>query len=68
MPPPVTPAKYALESAQALVATKARTVCLVVLHGHAGHGFSVSATSLTPDVALLPSILRQIADQIEADS
>lgn len=42
---------------------QARCVALIVHDGHSGPGFSVSGTG--PFIRSLPTLLREIADQIE---
>lgn len=58
------PGKYDDACTAALVSTKARMVLLIVVDGEHGTGFSVN--SLDPQiVAAVPTLLRQMADQIE---
>lgn len=57
--------KYDTECQLSMVMTQAKAVCLIVLGGDHGSGFSVSTT--VPNIAAqLPALLRDIAAQIEA--
>jgi hypothetical protein len=59
--------KYDAEAVRALRATHAHGILLIVIGGQKGSGFSVV---MTPEVMLaadLPTILRNIADQIDTD-
>ncbi len=57
--------KYDKEATDARAACAAEGVMLIVLNGKDGSGFSVQ---LPPHaVARIPVVLRQMADQIEAD-
>jgi hypothetical protein len=58
--------KYDAEATWVRRRTKAVGVVLVVIDGDRGHGLSAQATS---DLTLhLPSILRKVADEIEAET
>ena len=59
------PGKYDHECSVARALANADGVLLIVLNGDRGHGFSVQI----PPTALhaIPAILRDIANQIEAD-
>jgi hypothetical protein len=59
------PGKYDDLATAARVAAAARGVILVVFGGLRGSGFSVQADG--PTTLQLPSLLRDMADQIEAD-
>lgn len=57
--------RYDTECQFSMVMTQAKAVCLIVLGGDHGSGFSVSTT--VPNIAAqLPALLRDIAAQIEA--
>lgn len=57
------PGKYAAACNQAMVATEAKAVILVVLGGKQGNGFEVHGE--TGVVVELPPMLRHMADTIE---
>jgi hypothetical protein len=60
------PGKYDLVATMAREMTKARTVVLIALNGTHGNGFSVQTEQ--PGIFMkLPAMLRELADQIEAD-
>jgi hypothetical protein len=61
----VGPGKYDDEATMVMDSTHARAVLVVVLGGDRGEGFAYQAT-LGVMVAI-PAMLRDIADQIEAD-
>lgn len=61
------PGKYDDECSAARFATRASVAILVIKDGIRGSGFSVQLTNLE-DAHLLPSVLRQVADQIEHDN
>jgi hypothetical protein len=55
---------YDAECGAAMLATEALCVCLMVIEGNRGNGFSVATHN--PEIAAsLPKILREMADQIE---
>lgn len=61
------PGKYDKECVAALASAEAQTCVLIVLGGKHGSGFSVNSTR--PDIhQQLPSLLREIADQMEGVS
>lgn len=57
--------RYDRECTAALLSTKADGVILIVLNGDRGNGFSAQLP-LT-HVSDLPTVLRQVADEIQAD-
>lgn len=58
------PGKYDDACTLAREASGGQTVLLIVLHGHAGSGFSVQ--SMDPRVHVwIPEILRRVADEID---
>jgi hypothetical protein len=61
---PLGPGKYDKECTLVRESAEAAGAAIIVLHGKAGNGFSVQM----PPVLLptLPSLLRTMADQIEA--
>lgn len=59
------PGKYDEETTALQEKYQAGGVLLIVLGGTKGHGFSVTATESLTEV--LPSMLRNVAQQIEAD-
>jgi len=61
---PVGPGKYNEACTVARLATEAQVAVLIVLGGKHGSGFSLQADS-EDAVALLPDVLRQLADEIE---
>jgi hypothetical protein len=62
---PLGPGKYDEQATRVRVETEATAVVLVVIDGVKGSGFSVQAPAGFTDV--LPSLLRGLADSIEAD-
>lgn len=60
------PGKYDAACTAARLATSAEMAILIVLNGHLGSGFSVQAQG-EAKVQLLPSLLREVAAQIERD-
>lgn len=60
------PGKYDHEATLVREGVGARTVLLAVIGGSRGSGFSLQTES-PGDLVTLPAVLRQIADQIEAD-
>lgn len=66
---PVGRGKFDSECELILVANRADAVCVIVLGGARGSGFSMSLDALTAHRSLLgiPSVLRQVADQMEQD-
>lgn len=59
------PGKYDEEATLVMERTKAQCVIVIIIGGNKGEGFSVQATS---EVAFqLPSILMNIANQLEKD-
>lgn len=59
------PGKYDDEVTKVMKSTEAQGVVLIVIGGNKGEGFSMQATL---DITLaLPSILKTIAEQLEAD-
>lgn len=60
------PGKYDPVATMVREGTQARAVVLMVLDGNVGSGFSVQTTELKT-LLMLPSLLRDTADQIEAD-
>jgi len=63
---PEGPGKYDEICTTARESAKAGGTILIVLNGEHGSGFSVQADEMT--VALLPGLLRNIANQIEMDT
>lgn len=61
------PGKYDDACSNALKETDANTCLLIVIGGNKGHGFSMATKSLTV-LNGLPTILRDVADEIEADA
>jgi hypothetical protein len=61
----IGPGKYDDETTMVQKATNAIGVVLLVFGGNKGDGFSVQAT--LEMTLLLPTILRTIADQLDAD-
>lgn len=60
------PGAYDEETTMVMKRTKAHAVILIVIGGTKGEGFSIQST---PEVILkLPVLLRDIADQIDADT
>lgn len=57
--------KYYEECRAAAAATKGQAAFLIVLNGKRGSGFACETSIL--DLIELPRILRNVADQIEAD-
>jgi hypothetical protein len=58
--------KYDAEATTVMESTKAQGVIVIVFGGNRGEGFAIQATlEVTLD---LPFLLRNIADQIEADT
>lgn len=69
---PRGPGKYDAPCAAARTATEADVCLLVVLGGRLGDGFSAQFVTYDParppaSLLAVPGLLRQIADQIEAD-
>jgi hypothetical protein len=62
---PMGAGKYDSECTQDLLKTQATAVLLIVLGGKKGSGFSM-ATIDAATIAMVPAILRDTADQIEA--
>lgn len=60
------PGKYDDEATMVQKSTNASGVILIVIGGDKGEGFSCQATM--PVLLGLPSMLRSIADQLEADA
>lgn len=61
----IGPGKYDAEATAARKSAEAKGVVLIVAQGNRGSGFSVQAPL---DLILgLPGVLRDLADQIEAD-
>lgn len=61
----VGPGKYDAAATTARAATAADGVILIVIGGKHGHGFSIQATA---DItARLPTILRNLANDVEND-
>jgi hypothetical protein len=61
----IGPGKYDAEATWVRERAKASGVILIVIGGDRGQGFAAQAT---PEItARLPAMLRDIADQIEAD-
>jgi hypothetical protein len=63
---PMGPGKYDPECTLARERTGARAVCLLVLAGRQGSGFSVQCTDREV-LHELPELLRSMANQIAAD-
>lgn len=61
----VGPGKYDDYATTVRLGARAKGVILLVLGGEKGSGFSVQADG--PTTLQLPALLRNIADQIEAD-
>lgn len=61
----IGPGKYDDYATTVRLGARAQGVILLVLGGDKGSGFSVQADG--PTTLQLPSLLRNIADQIEAD-
>jgi predicted TIM-barrel fold metal-dependent hydrolase len=60
------PGKYDEEATMVMESTKAHGVIVIVIGGDRGPGFAIQATL---DVTMaLPAMLRDIANQIEADT
>jgi hypothetical protein len=58
--------KYDDACTTARASTQARGILLVVIDGQYGHGFSAQ---VPPEVsALIPKLLREVADSIECDN
>ncbi len=64
------PGKYDTECEGVLLATNADGVLLIVLGGHRGSGFSMTVrqSERARAVALVPSVLREVAAEIERDN
>jgi hypothetical protein len=60
------PGKYDEAATEARESTQAEGVILIVLNGNRGTGFSAQFVSLGM-VQSIPEVLRQVADEIEAD-
>lgn len=61
------PGKYDHIATAARQVTKARGVVVIVIGGEAGSGFSVQTTD--PHLSrALPALLRELAEQIDADT
>lgn len=61
------PGKYDEEATMVRLSTMARAVLVIVLGGNRGQGFSIQSDH--PDILkAMPSMLRNIADQIEQDT
>ena len=61
---------YDKECERQLVDLRAQIVCLIVIGGPKGHGFSVAGFNRAPAdgfLPKLPEILRHMANSIEAD-
>jgi len=63
---PVGPGKYDDLCTYARENAKAEGAILLIFHGEKGSGFSCQADLMT--TLSIPHLLRQMADQIEADS
>lgn len=61
----IGPGKYDDQATKVMQATQASGVVLIIFNGDQGHGFSVQATVAV--TLQLPRMLREIADQVEAD-
>jgi hypothetical protein len=61
------PGKYDFICTKALLAAQAQCALLIILDGKHGDGFSVNFTD-QKYISSLPSILREVADQIEHDA
>ena len=59
--------KYGKAALEAMVATRADTLMLIVLNGHSGSGFSFAHSGTAPQLERVPAILREVADSIERD-
>ncbi len=61
--------KFDRECEMILMAYQADATCVIVVGGINGSGFSMSADARTAHRSMLalPSVLRSVADQIEAD-
>lgn len=59
------PGRYEKETAELRAKIGAAGVILIVCRGHSGDGFEIQM----PDtiIALIPTVLREIADKMEAD-
>lgn len=62
---PIGPGKYDAECAMVRKMAKADGVMVLVFGGHSGSGFSAQFSS--PIAPAMAQILRDVADQIEAD-
>jgi hypothetical protein len=60
------PGKYDELATMVRESTKAKGVLLIVFEGHLGSGFSMQMLGIN-ETMLIPSMLRDIADQIEED-
>jgi fibronectin type 3 domain-containing protein len=60
------PGKYDEITTYVREKTKAKIAVVVIVDGNQGNGFSVQAVDLT-GFDLLSNILRQVADQLDAD-
>lgn len=58
--------KYDVECAAIMDVLKASTVVLMVMGGKRGHGASLKTTSIV-DMAIMPNVLREMADELEKD-
>jgi hypothetical protein len=62
-----TGGKYDAECELLRAVTGAQTSCAIVINGVRGTGFSLSTTD-PRHVAVIVSVLRDVADQLEADA
>lgn len=60
------PGKYDKECRAVRTVTLADGVILIVFRGHSGDGFSAQLPA--DELARIPTLLRTVADQIEADN
>ena len=67
---PVGPGKYDGEATWVQARTQAPGVLLMILDGNKGNGFSIASFDIQATLEitiLLPKLLREMANQIEAD-